>query len=104
MDKQTVLLSNGTGIAYLERLGCGRRIVLLHGITDNALSYEPLFDSIASTAQVFALDFRGHGQSAKPETLYDTEAYADDVRHFIAEVAAGQVLLAALSGSIHPGQ
>lgn len=93
MDKQTALLSNGTEIAYLERPGSGQRVVLLHGITDNALSYEPLLDDLASTAHVFALDFRGHGQSAKPETFYDTEAYADDVRHFITEVAGGPVLL-----------
>ena len=94
MDKQTVLLSNGTEMAYLERPGSGRRVVLLHGITDNARSYEPLFDRIASDAHIFALDSRGHGQSAKPETLYDTKAYADDVRQFIAEVADAPVLLA----------
>lgn len=94
MDKHMVKLGNGTEVAYLERPGDGTRVVLLHGITDNALSYEPLFDRVATAAHVFALDFRGHGHSAKPDTRYDTEAYADDVRHFITEVVGAPVLLA----------
>ena len=94
MNMRVALLSNGTEIAYLERLGSGRPVVLLHGITDNARSYEPLFDRIAGTAHVFSLDLRGHGKSAKPETSYDTQAYADDVGCFITEVVGTPVLLA----------
>lgn len=94
VQSQSVRLANGTDIAYLERPGSGTKVVLLHGITDNALTYAPLFDRIDSTAHVFALDFRGHGHSAKPEIRYDTDAYADDVRHFIREKVNAPVLLA----------
>ena len=93
MNKSTVDLSNGTRIAYLERAGSGVPVILLHGITDNATTYEPLMPEIDLRARVLAMDFRGHGESAKPDSLYDTEAYADDVRHFIREVAGESVIL-----------
>jgi pimeloyl-ACP methyl ester carboxylesterase len=93
MKQHKTILGNGMEIAYLERPGQASPVVLLHGITEGALTYEPLFDQIAPAAQVFALDFRGHGESAKPDAVYDTEAYADDVRCFISEVVGGPVLL-----------
>ncbi len=93
MSKPTTTLANGTRIAYLERPGGEIPLLLLHGITDNALSYEPLIPEIHPLARVFAMDFRGHGESGKPDSRYDTEAYADDVRHFIREVVGGPVLL-----------
>jgi pimeloyl-ACP methyl ester carboxylesterase len=93
MDKSTTTLSNATQIAYLERGGGEVPLVLLHGITDNARTYEPLLTGISPRCRVFALDLRGHGDSSKPDTVYDTEAYADDVRHFIQEVTGGPALL-----------
>ena len=65
MDKQSIDLPNGTTIAYLERPGSGRPLVLLHGITDNARTYLPLLDGIDPGCHVYALDFRGHGESSK---------------------------------------
>ena len=93
MERKSVGLSNGTTLSYLERQGGTEPLVLMHGITDSASTYEPLMDRIESRFHVHALDFRGHGQSDKPETLYDTDAYADDVRCFIREVAGAPVLL-----------
>ncbi len=94
MDYHKAKLGNGSEIAYLQRPGSGQPLVLLHGITDSAQTYAPLLQHIDTTAHVYALDFRGHGYSAKPETRYTTDAYADDVRHFIREVADGPVTLA----------
>ncbi len=93
MERKSVSLSNGTTLSYLERSGGSEPLVLLHGITDSASTYEPLMDGLESRFHVYALDFRGHGHSDKPDTLYDTDAYADDVRHFIREVAGAPVLL-----------
>lgn len=94
MKKQTVTLGNGTELAFLERTGGDRPLVLLHGITDDARTYEPLLEQIDPGCHVYALDFRGHGDSSKPDSRYDAEAYADDVRAFIREMARGPVLLA----------
>ncbi|MGI9325383.1 MAG: alpha/beta fold hydrolase [Pseudomonadales bacterium] len=93
MEKSAVTLGNGSRITYLERASGEVPLVLLHGITDNARSYEPLFAGINPRCHVFALDFRGHGDSSKPDSRYDTEAFADDVRHFIREVVNSPVRL-----------
>lgn len=86
MNKTMVSLGNGIDLACIERPGGEVPLVLLHGITDNAFTWLPLLDRIDSRCRVIALDFRGHGESDKPEDIYDTEAYAADVRHFIDEV------------------
>ena len=93
MERKRVTLTNGTSISYLERKGGDAPLVLLHGITDSAKTYEPLAARIDDRFKVFALDFRGHGESDNPDGPYHTDAYADDVRHFIREVIGSPVLL-----------
>ncbi|MCP5184253.1 MAG: alpha/beta hydrolase [Pseudomonadales bacterium] len=93
MDTKQVQLGNGTTLAYLERPGGDIPLVLLHGITNNAASYEPVLAGIDAGCHVYALDFRGHGNSSRPSARYDTAAYADDVIHFISEVVCKPVLL-----------
>ncbi len=93
LEEKTAMLGNGTSVGYLERSGGDRPLLLLHGITDNARTYEPLMKGIDSRFHVYALDFRGHGRSDKPQTRYDTDAYADDVRHLIRDVIGDSVLL-----------
>lgn len=92
-ERKRASLPNGTSVSYLERSGGNLPLLLLHGITDSALTYEPLMDGLDERFHVYALDFRGHGHSDKPESRYDTDAYADDVRHFIREVVAERVVL-----------
>ncbi len=93
MERKRVTLTNGISISYLERKGGDAPLVLLHGITDSAKTYEPLAARIDDRFKVFAVDFRGHGESDKPDGPYHTDAYADDVRHFIREVIGSPVLL-----------
>lgn len=93
LDRRSASLGNGTRVSYLERPGGTEPLLLLHGITDNARTYEPLIRGLDARFHVYALDFRGHGGSDKPGTRYDTDAYADDVRHFVREVVGGPVLL-----------
>ncbi len=94
MVKEKLTLSNGSELAFIERAGADQALVLLHGITDNALTYQPLLEGIDARCHVYALDFRGHGESSRPNTRYDTAAYADDVLHFIHEQVGKPVLLA----------
>ena len=93
MKKATISLGNGVRLACLERPGGEVPLLLLHGITDNALTWVPVLDGIDSRCRVLAPDFRGHGESAKPEAWYDTEAYADDVRHLLDAIVGQPALL-----------
>lgn len=93
MNKSTVTLGSGMRLACLERPGGDVPLVLLHGITDNGLTWAGVLDRIDPRCRVLAPDLRGHGESDKPETRYDTEAYADDVRRLIAEAAGESALV-----------
>jgi pimeloyl-ACP methyl ester carboxylesterase len=68
---------DGTEIAW-SRQGTGDPVVLVHGITESAASFDPVTQLLASTHEVITLDLRGHGESALADT-YDLGAMAGDV-------------------------
>ncbi|WP_235928442.1 alpha/beta hydrolase [Goekera deserti] len=67
--------------------------VLVHGITGNAMVWEPVARALAGDFEVVAPDLRGRGLSADLPGPYGIEAHADDVtallRHFGAVRDAG---------------
>jgi pimeloyl-ACP methyl ester carboxylesterase len=75
--QQTALTPDGTPIAW-SRTGNGDPVVLVHGITEAAASFEPVTALLAATHEVIALDLRGHGESSAADT-YDLAAMAGDV-------------------------
>ena len=48
MERKSIRLGNGTTISYLERSGGSEPLMLMHGITDSAKTYEPLMDGLES--------------------------------------------------------
>ncbi len=58
-------------------------MVLVHGITESAASFDPVTERLAATNEVITLDLRGHGESALAAT-YDLGAMAGDVAAVIA--------------------
>ena len=76
---------DGTSIAW-SRTGSGDAVVLVHGITESAASFEPIVERLATSSEVVALDLRGHGESGRAAS-YDLASMATDVASVIA--AAG---------------
>ncbi len=74
---QRLTVADGTEIAWSRR-GSGAPIVLVHGITENAQSFEPITNRLVESHEVITLDLRGHGESGQAET-YDLAAMAGDV-------------------------
>jgi pimeloyl-ACP methyl ester carboxylesterase len=68
---------DGTSIAW-SRHGTGDPVVLVHGITESAASFDPVIQRLTSTHEVITLDLRGHGESALAGS-YDLGAMAGDV-------------------------
>lgn len=59
-------------------------ILLLHGITSDALSWVRVAPVLADRYRVYALDMRGHGESIKPPAgAYSLRATADDAAALI---------------------
>ena len=62
----TTTTSDGTTIAW-DRRGSGPPLLLVHGITDNRRSWDPMVEDLATDHDVVTVDLRGHGDSAKAE-------------------------------------
>jgi pimeloyl-ACP methyl ester carboxylesterase len=59
-------------------------VLLLHGITSNATTWDDVLPWIAERHTVVAPDLLGHGQSAKPRTDYSLGAQANGLRDLLA--------------------
>ncbi len=58
-------------------------MVLLHGLASQAHIFDLVAPRLAKNFRVVALDQRGHGESAKPETGYDFENVCADLLAFV---------------------
>lgn len=71
---------DGRALAYTEYDGSGPPLVLLHGIGSRNVGWWSVIDGLTPSFKVYALDLRGHGDSAKPESGYDLTDYAGDLQ------------------------
>ncbi|WP_112237647.1 alpha/beta fold hydrolase [Kribbella monticola] len=69
---------DGVGIAYQVR-GDGPPLVLLAGQANNHHWWDPVRGDFETRFTTITLDWRGTGDSDKPDELYSTEGFADDV-------------------------
>jgi pimeloyl-ACP methyl ester carboxylesterase len=81
--------------------GSGPTLVLLHGITCSSEGWEEIIPALARNFTVIAPDLLGHGRSAKPETDYSIETYANSVRDLL--VALGQTRATLVGHSLGGG-
>src|SRR6185312_3138259 len=71
-----------------DQQGDGPLLVLVHGITENRHSWDPLTDDLARDHRVLRVDLRGHGESPGGED-YSIAVLADDVAGVVDEVDPG---------------
>ena len=86
VHQHTATTLDGTSIAWSSS-GSGDAVVLVHGITESAASYNPIVENLATTNTVITLDLRGHGESGRA-SAYDLAAMATDVAAVIAASGA----------------
>ncbi|TCC25148.1 alpha/beta fold hydrolase [Kribbella speibonae] len=68
---------DGTRIAYQVR-GTGQPLVLLAGQSNNHTWWDPILPDFAGR-RLITLDWRGTGESDKPDEVYTTRGFAQDV-------------------------
>jgi pimeloyl-ACP methyl ester carboxylesterase len=78
----------------------GPPLVLLHGLSANASSWQPVVDRIGSTWRTYALDFRGHGTSAHTPGGYTLDDYRADAVALLDMVGEPAVVVGHSLGSI----
>lgn len=80
---QKVTLKNGEEIAYREREGGAKPIVLIHGNMTSSKHWDLLMEELDSSYKVYALDLRGFGYSSYYERISSIKDFADDVKGFV---------------------
>ena len=84
------VMANGVDLHYLEWPGTGPPLVLLHATGLLAALWAPVAAHLAAQFHVYALDFPGHGDSARPPRTWRWEAFAEDARAFVDALGLGQ--------------
>jgi len=76
----TTTAADGTTIEFDDHpsTAAATPVILVHGITESAASWDPLIDRLTPHRRVVAMDLRGHGRSGSSDR-YDLEAMAGDV-------------------------
>jgi pimeloyl-ACP methyl ester carboxylesterase len=91
--KQRTVEADGRALAYTEYAGSGPPLVLLHGIGSRGVGWWPVIDGLTTSFKVYALDLRGHGDSAKPDAGYDLPDYASDLEQFLNALGLAKPLV-----------
>lgn len=76
--------------AYIKA-GSGPALLLIHGIGDNADSWEDVIPELAEEFTVIAPDLLGHGESDKPRADYSIGAYANAMRDLLSVLDVDRV-------------
>jgi pimeloyl-ACP methyl ester carboxylesterase len=80
---ESSVVLHGHRISY-RSAGSGSVLLLLHGITSSATTWDDVLPWLAERHTVVAPDLLGHGQSAKPRTDYSLGAQANGLRDLLA--------------------
>src|SRR3984893_3199186 len=73
---------------YYEDHGAGSPVVLIHGYPLSGASWEKQVPVLlASGHRVITYDRRGFGKSSQPNTGYDYDTFAEDLRKLVTKLA-----------------
>ncbi|HET9999406.1 MAG TPA: alpha/beta hydrolase [Ktedonobacteraceae bacterium] len=87
------VVANGIHQHYYRTGGDHRSLLLLHGFTDNALSWSRVARALERDYDVIMVDARGHGLSDGPESGYAQELLTQDVIGLIYELGIERPVL-----------
>src|SRR2546426_2960258 len=84
---------NTVRLHYVDWGGKGVSLLFLHGLGDTPHIFDDLAPKFTNQFRVLGLTRRGHGQSEKPETGYDTATLVEDIRQFLDALKIQRVVL-----------
>ena len=93
MPKERFFDSDGANLHYMDWGGAGRPLVLLAGLGDTAHLYRGLAPRLANRFRVVGLTRRGHGRSGRPDSGYDLDTFAQDIRCFLGTLGIERSIL-----------
>lgn len=86
----------------VRRAGSGPTVVLIHGMAGSLTTWDPVFEDLARTCDVIAVDLPGHGASFRMRGDYSLGSLASSVRDVLddLEVEAATIVGHSLGGGI----
>jgi pimeloyl-ACP methyl ester carboxylesterase len=87
IERHTIRL-HGHDVSYRSAGGHGPLVLLVHGITGCAATWDPVTERLARDHRVLVPDLLGHGDSAKPRGDYSLGAHAAGLRDLL--IALGE--------------
>ncbi|WP_419906441.1 alpha/beta fold hydrolase [Hoeflea sp.] len=82
MRRKSVVTGDGISLSYLEG-GSGPPLIMLHGWSQSAILFSGQFHALCTKHTVYALDWRGHGESEKTGHGYRIARFAKDLHDFV---------------------
>lgn len=76
-------LPNGECIAYRERAGGEKKILLIHGNMTSSKHWDLLLENMDPEFKIYAIDMRGFGYSSYHGLVGSIKDFSDDVKGFI---------------------
>ncbi len=95
--KSNFVSVNGVRLHYLDWGGNGETILFLHGFPGRANNFRDFAPKFTDKFRVLGLTRRGHGESEKIETGYETDNLVEDVRGFLDAMKVDRVILIGFS-------
>jgi pimeloyl-ACP methyl ester carboxylesterase len=86
VELKKVNLPNGETIAYREREGGMKKMLLIHGNMTSSKHWDLLIDAMDSSFKIYALDLRGFGESSYNKPIMSIKDFSDDVKLFADEI------------------
>ena len=83
----------GLSTRYLKAGNEGLPLVLLHGDSDSSIDWSWVLPALAATHRVYAPDFPGFGDSAKPNVIYSPEFLVQFVVDFLTALEIERAII-----------
>ncbi|WP_203248805.1 intracellular short-chain-length polyhydroxyalkanoate depolymerase [Sporosarcina beigongshangi] len=83
MNLQKVRLPSEEQIAYRERTGGEKTVILVHGNMTSSKHWDLLLDVLDTKYKVYAPDLRGFGESSYHNRVTSIKDFSDDLKDFV---------------------
>ena len=102
INENNMLVRDGISLKYIDSSEPrGMPLILIHGIADSWRAFDLLLPYLDKSIRIIAPTLRGHGDSDKPESGYDSEEMADDMAELMDKLMIDKaVVLGASSGGL----
>lgn len=81
-----VELPNGETIAYQERAGGKKKVLLIHGNMTSSRHWDLVLENMDRDYKLYAIDLRGFGRSSYHQEIRSIEDFSEDVKDFAEKI------------------